>query len=57
MSPKKLMMGGFFLGSTIGGLLPGMWGDDSFLSVAGFVCSTLGGVAGIWVGYRISRSL
>ena len=56
MSSKKLIWVGFFVGSTIGGMLPSMWGDD-MLSASGFVWSLVGGIAGIWAGYRIAKSL
>jgi hypothetical protein len=49
---KKFMWAGFFLGSTIGGLVPAIWGDDIF-SVWGIVLSLVGGIAGIWAGYRV----
>ena len=45
---------GFFVGSTVGNLLPVMWGGDA-LSFSGFLLSTLGGIAGIWLGYRWAR--
>lgn len=45
---------GMFVGSIAGGALPGLWGADLFsLSTALF--STLGGLAGIWLGYKIGR--
>ena len=53
---KKFVWFGLFIGSTIGSLLPAMWGDDMF-SVSSFVLSIAGGVAGIWVGYRVGQSL
>ena len=56
MNPKKMVWLGFFVGSTIGGFIPTLWGDD-MLSVAAFVWSVLGGIAGIWAGYRLARSL
>ena len=56
MSSKKLVWLGFFVGSTIGGIIPTLWGDD-MISVSAIVLSTLGGVAGIWAGIRVSQSL
>ncbi len=56
MSAKKLVWIGFFLGSTVGGMIPSMWGAD-MLSISGFVWSFIGGVAGIWAGYRIAKNL
>jgi hypothetical protein len=56
VSSKKLIWLGFFVGSTVGGMLPSMWGDD-LLSLSGFVLSFVGGVVGIWAGYRLAKSL
>jgi hypothetical protein len=53
---KKLIWLGFFVGSTVGNMLPTMWGDD-LLSVSGIVFSVLGGILGMWAGYRFSQSL
>jgi len=50
------MWAGFILGSSIGGMVPLMWGDD-MLSIWGFVMSLAGGIAGIWAGYRVSQSI
>lgn len=56
MSPKKLIWLGFFIGSTVGNYLPTFWGDD-MLSISGIALSAVGGIVGIWLGYRISKSL
>jgi hypothetical protein len=56
MSTKKLIWGGLFIGSTIGGMLPTLWGDD-MLSTSGLLLSLVGGIVGIWAGYRIAQSL
>ncbi len=53
---KKLVWIGMFVGSTIGNMLPLVWGGDA-LSISGFLLSLLGGIAGIWVGYRWGQSL
>lgn len=53
---KKLIWGGLFIGSMIGGYVPTLWGGD-MLSGSGIVFSFLGGIAGIWAGYKIGRSL
>jgi hypothetical protein len=37
-------------------MLPTMWGDD-MLSVSGLLLSLVGGIVGIWAGYRVARSL
>ena len=51
---KKFIWGGLFLGSSIGGMVPAMWGGD-LLSGWGIVMSLVGGLAGIWAGYRVSQ--
>jgi hypothetical protein len=53
---RKLVWAGLFIGSTIGGMLPALWGDDMLL-LSGFLLSMAGGAVGIWVGYRIGQSL
>ena len=37
-----------FIGSTIGGFVPELWGGD-MLSVAGVLWSGFGALAGLWV--------
>lgn len=56
MDLKKLCWIGAIVGSSIGGYLPVLWGGE-MLSLTGLVCSMFGGFAGIWVGYRIGRSI
>jgi hypothetical protein len=56
MSSKKLIWIGMFIGSTIGGMLPALWGDDLF-SMWGLLFSLIGGIAGIWGGYRVAKYL
>jgi uncharacterized membrane protein YeaQ/YmgE (transglycosylase-associated protein family) len=54
---KSLIGFGFMLGSTVGGFVPSAWGDNNFFSPAGMLLSVVGGVVGIWAGYRISQNL
>jgi len=49
---RRLIWIGAFVGGTLGGLLPGLW-HASMFSLSGFVFSTIGGLAGIWAGWRI----
>jgi len=53
---KKLVWIGLIIGSAIGNMLPVLWGGDA-ISVSGFLFSGIGGLAGIWVGYRLGQSL
>lgn len=43
---------GIFIGSTIGGLIPALWGDG-MLSTSGILLSGAGGLAGLWIGAMI----
>ena len=44
---------GILIGSTIGGLIPGYWGDD-MLSYWGILLSGVGAFVGLWIGYKLS---
>jgi len=52
---KKLIWGGMILGSTVGNMLPMLWGGDA-MSMTGLLLSAIGGIVGIWAGYRIGQS-
>ena len=41
-----------FIGSTIGGMVPELWGGD-MLSYSGVLLSGVGAFAGLWVAYRL----
>jgi hypothetical protein len=45
-----------FIGSTIGGLIPEIWGGD-MLSYSGVLLSGVGAVAGLWLGSRASKMI
>ncbi len=51
---KQWVYGGMFLGSTLGGLVPALWGEGG-LTIAALAGSTVGGALGIWAGYKLSR--
>jgi hypothetical protein len=54
---NKLLIGiGIFVGSTIGSYIPLLWGG-SLLSLASIWFGVLGGIVGIWIGYRLSKYL
>jgi hypothetical protein len=53
---KTFIWIGLLVGSTVGGLLPLIWGDD-VLSVAGIVLSTVGGIGGVFGGYKLAQSM
>ena len=45
-----------FLGSTIGGYTPLLWGGSTF-SLLSIILGVVGGLLGIWFGYRVSKYL
>ena len=53
MHTKPLIWIGLFIGSTIGSLIPDLWGA-SMLSFSSIFLSGVGGILGIYVGYRYS---
>ena len=46
---------GAFLGMTVGGFVPELWGAGAF-SLSSIVFSLVGGCAGVWVGARVTDS-
>jgi hypothetical protein len=50
---KKLIMFGAFVGLCAGSYIPAFWGG-SLLSMSALLLGTVGGFAGIWIGYKIS---
>ena len=52
MSTKTLIWTGVFIGSTVGGFIPSLWGDSLF-SVSSVIFTTIGGLAGIWIGFKL----
>lgn len=53
---KFFIWTGLFVGSTVFGLIPMLWGDD-MLSVAGLLLSMVGGVAGIFGGWKLAQAI
>lgn len=54
MSERRLIWIGAIAGSILGGLVPGLW-HASMVSMWGLLFSTLGGLAGIWAGWKLGR--
>lgn len=52
MSRKSMVMLGMVVGSIVGGYVGGLIGGGDF-SAASILCSLAGGLAGIWIGYKI----
>ncbi len=53
---KKLIYLFLFIGSTIGGYAPLLWGGSAF-SMSSLILSGVGGLVGIYVGYRFGERL
>ena len=51
MPDKKLIYLGLFLGSTIGGLIPSLWGANPF-SLSSVLFAAIGSILGIWLAYK-----
>lgn len=56
MSMKTFVWGGYAIGSTIGGFIPSFW-DTSIFSFSGLIFSTVGGMLGIYIGYKLAKGL
>ena len=50
---KTLTMFGAIVGSCAGSYIPVLWGG-SLLSMSSLLLATVGGFAGIWIGYKIA---
>jgi uncharacterized membrane protein YeaQ/YmgE (transglycosylase-associated protein family) len=54
MEAKKLIWFGAIVGSLLGGCVPGLWHASAF-SLSGLLFSTIGGLVGIWLAWRLTR--
>ncbi len=54
MQSRSLVWLGLTVGSTIGGFVPELWGASLF-SFSSVVLTAVGGLAGIWVGYKLTQ--
>ncbi|MDR3558379.1 MAG: hypothetical protein P4L61_02505 [Candidatus Pacebacteria bacterium] len=52
MSRKTLVWLGLGIGSTVGSVLPGWWGGNILYSISSIFFSGVGGVLGIWLGWK-----
>lgn len=57
MSSKTWVMIGMGVGSTVGALVPMLFGDSSFFDGWSVLGTTVGGIIGIWLGYKIGKAL
>jgi uncharacterized membrane protein len=51
---KQLVWFGMFVGTTVGGMVPSLWGAGVF-SFWSVILSAVGGILGIYAGYRLGR--
>lgn len=56
MSAKTLIIICMTIGSFAGGYIPSLFGA-SMLSFYGLIFSFFGGIAGIYVGYKLSKNI
>lgn len=54
MNSKSLIWIFMVIGSAIGSYIPALWGGG-FLSFSSVILSAAGGIAGIWLGYKMSN--
>lgn len=54
MNPKSLIWIGVFVGTTVGSFLPTLWGAGYF-SFSSVIWSTVGGILGIYAGFKLSQ--
>ncbi len=54
MQSRSLVWLGLTVGSTLGSFVPELWGS-SFLSFSSVIFTAIGGIAGIWVGFKITQ--
>jgi hypothetical protein len=54
MNTKSLIWIGASVGGIVGGYIPALWGAGLF-SVSSIIWSTVGGVAGIWAGFKLGQ--
>ena len=56
MNPKPFVTIGLLIGSTVGGFIPYLW-HASMFSFSSVLLSGLGGIVGIWAGYKLSQRI
>jgi hypothetical protein len=54
MSNRSLFFLAAGIGGTAGGFLPGLWGGSDFGGWS-ILLSMIGGFAGLWVAYKLTR--
>lgn len=54
MNSKSLIWIFMAIGSAVGGYIPALWGEG-FLSFSSVILTAVGGIIGIWVGFKLSQ--
>ncbi len=55
METKTYIYIGIFIGSTVGSVLGGLLDKGNFFGFWSIVLGTVGGVIGIWAGYKLAN--
>jgi len=55
MSRKTLVWIGLGVGSTVGSFIPGLWGGNVLISISSIFFSGVGGIVGIWAGWKVAN--
>lgn len=45
------------IGSVIGAYIPSLWGDNNGLSLTSILLGGVGGIIGVWAGWKIANEL
>jgi len=54
MSRKTLVWIGLGVGSTVGSVIPMLWGASAIMSFSSILLSGIGGILGIWAGWKMA---
>ena len=54
---KFFILLGATIGGVVGAYVPFLWGDTNFFSPMGILLSTIGGIFGIILGYKLAKLL
>jgi len=57
MSRKTLVWIGLGVGSTVGSLIPALWGGNALVSISSIFFSGVGSIVGIWAGWKLGDYL
>lgn len=54
---KMMITLGMGVGSTVGALLPQLWGDGDMLGGMSILLGLVGGILGIWLAVKLSKMM